>query len=97
MGYNNWKWQYACGDFYEPLASVKGWKKCRQCGEFPRVWIFDNGNHAKCCCAEMYGPHSASAPSIVERMNTSRGSMAGPTSLEILREAWNKTVMEQTT
>ena len=52
MGANNPLWKSSMIDSYSPLKSVKGWKKCKTCGEFPRVWAFDNGKFAKCCCAE---------------------------------------------
>ena len=44
------KWSFAVIDDYKELKDKTGWEKCSVCGEYPRVWTFDNGNYAKCSC-----------------------------------------------
>lgn len=80
------KWSMSCGEWFEPLKSVKGWKKCKQCGMFPRVWIFDNGSYAKCHCFDLYdgGVQSESINSIYKRTGS-----ASEYSRDNLRSAWN--------
>ncbi len=91
MGYNNWRWKFAVGDFYKPLESVKGWKICKGCKEFPRVWIFDNGSHAKCCCGDRYDAAPARSESILSVLNRTGG--LAEYSRDSLREAWNTFVV----
>lgn len=87
MGYNNWRWEHAVGDWYKPLESVKGWKLCKECNEFPRVWIFDNGSHAKCCCGHKYDAAPARSESILSVLKRTGG--IAEYSRDSLREAWN--------
>lgn len=84
------KWQNSCGEWFKPLESVKGWKKCKQCKMFPRVWIFDNGIYAKCHCFDLYesGVQSESIMSVYRRTgNTAEYSR------DNLRLAWNDYVI----
>lgn len=90
MGAKNWKWQYAAINAYHPLISVKGWKKCKKCKEFPRIWVFDNGCYAKCCCSYTYDPapvQSESINSVYKRMGNTENY-----SRDNLKTAWNKFV-----
>lgn len=92
MSYRNPKWWFV-SDFYEPLESVKGWKKCKFCGEFPRIWIFDNGSYARCLCGypERYtAEHEARSESILSVLKRT-GSVREYTR-DNLRLAWNKWV-----
>jgi hypothetical protein len=62
------KWSFATIDAYVPISDASvlnktDWLPCPKCGEVPRLWIFDNGRHAKCCCG--FDPYSA-APVRVE-------------------------------
>lgn len=87
MGFNNPRWEHAVIDAYKPLESVKGWKKCIACKEFPRVWIFDNGRYAKCCCGDKYSQDGAQAESIMSvYKRTGKTAEYDP---DELRVAWN--------
>jgi hypothetical protein len=90
MGYRDERWKYSVIDAFTPLESVKGWKKCKKCKEFPRVWIFDNGSYAKCCCGEKYGPPQATSESISEVLRRTGG--VAEYSRDNLRLAWNTRV-----
>lgn len=90
MSASNQAWSWI-PDWYEPLSSVKGWKKCKRCGEFPRVWAFNNGLSAKCCCSDLYGQPEAEAESVCSYANRNSGSLIGY-SEDRLRENWNKRV-----
>jgi hypothetical protein len=49
-----YSWDDATIDAYKPLADATGWEQCPNCHEYPRVWVFDNGNYAKCRCHYKY-------------------------------------------
>lgn len=90
MTLTTFKWSQACCDAYQPLVSVKGWKRCKKCNEFPRVWEFDNGLHAKCCCGTLYGPSQARAESILSVYKRTYATQEY--SRDSLRTAWNRFV-----
>lgn len=89
MGASNPLWKFAVSDAYEPLESVKGWRKCPRCKEFPRVWAFDNGLFAKCCCGHRWDPGPARAESILSVVKRTGGS-AAEYSRDNIRIAWNR-------
>ena len=72
-------------DIYKPLESTEGWLKCHVCGEYPKVWIFDNGNFAKCRCMGQY--EKVFTTSIIECYFRQNKSYDGYKHL--LRDAWN--------
>lgn len=85
------KWQYHVIDAYKPLVSTKGWRICPKCKEFPRLWIFDNGRYAKCCCGYKYEASGVKAEPIMEYVRRNNGSMLGFDDLELQRN-WNDRV-----
>lgn len=93
MSHNNWKWDHAVIDAFKPLESIRGWKKCRGCGEFPRVWIFDNGSFATCCCnLDKFGQNEARSESIMSVHARNKGNIS-EYSRNNLRAAWNEYVL----
>lgn len=50
------KWEAATIEAYKPIKDDEGWLECPKCRRKPRVWIFDNGNYAKCQCSKKYDP-----------------------------------------
>ena len=91
MSYKNWRWRYATIGAYEFLDSLKGWKRCPLCKEWPKVWIFDNGRYAKCCCGEKYGKAQAGAESIMSVHIRNNGNVS-EYNCDDLRKNWNKYV-----
>lgn len=83
------KWEHATISAYvEPKDSV-WWFKCRKCHERPRVWRFDNGCHAKCCCGYKYDPAPARSESVMSHVRRHDGSLVGYDG-DALRMAWNR-------
>lgn len=83
-------WIGAIGDHYKKVASgpFDGWYKCNTCREYPRVWEYDNGVHAKCLCSgnnEEAPCRSESILSFVKRNGNSIGYNQND-----IRLAWNK-------
>jgi len=48
------RWQEATIPAYKPIKDGTEWMACPKCNRKPRVWIFDNGNYAKCQCSKKY-------------------------------------------
>lgn len=86
-------------DFYLPLSAhlldENEWHTCPLCMQKPRLWIFDNGEHAKCGCNSMYDQASASGQTIWEYYNKHNGDMTH-WSHNDLRDKWNLVVAERT-
>lgn len=81
-------WEFAAISAFKPLESTEGWLKCPKCNEHPRVWVFDNGNYARCRCAYMYDSGGAEALSIIEAVLKRR--MPYDEYVVLLRDAWNE-------
>jgi hypothetical protein len=82
------RWDIYTPDFYLPLDDPTGWQPCPLCLQLPRVWVFDNGNYARCLCAKSrYGANQAEAPSIIEAMHKS--GLSYDEYRTLLRDAWN--------
>jgi len=88
-------WEFATIHAYEPLENTEGWLKCPNCNEYPRTWVFDNGNYARCRCAYKYEKGGAEALSIVEAVLKRR--MPYDEYKLLLRDAWNEHVTSTTT
>jgi hypothetical protein len=73
---------------YKPLASVKGWKKCKYCKCFPRVWEFNNGSFAGCKCNKKYTDSKVRSESILSYITRNNGSALNYPH-DGLRKAWN--------
>jgi len=80
-------WEMATIAEYKPLADYTGWLKCPLCNEYPRTWVFDNGNYARCRCAYKYEKGGAEALSIVEAMIVRH--MPYDHYVNLLRDSWN--------
>ena len=83
----HYSWEAAVIDDYAPLSDTNGWERCLSCKEYPRTWVFDNGNYAKCRCQHKY-EGGVSAESVVEACGK-----RGVPYLEyksFLRAAWNE-------
>lgn len=64
---------------------------CKKCNEFPRVWEFNNGSTARCCCPDgLYTESPARAESIGSVVKRTGGF--AEYSRDGLRLAWNKFV-----
>ena len=90
--YDMWR---VIGNSYKPIdkadKSWKGeWGKCPECGEKPRVWIFDNGCSAKCLCDRKYEPERVFVESIVSAYKRDAGANYDR---DNLRKEWNAMVM----
>lgn len=83
-----YSWECATIEDYKPLKSVKGWKKCKNCSSFPRVWSFNNGVYAKCRCTYKYDVHQAMAESVCSYAKRNNGSLLNYDNNEIVRQ-WN--------
>ena len=88
----NTKWNQGWDliDAFKPLESVKGWKKCKTCGKFPRVWEFNNGSFADCKCGQKYKDSGVRSESILSFITRNNGSALHYNGREQLRENWNK-------
>jgi hypothetical protein len=84
-----YRWEDSCGEWYEPLKSTAGWDLCPNCGEFPRTWVFNNGNYAKCRCQHRWGP-GVKAESVIEAC--SKKGVPYQVYKDYLRAAWNEHV-----
>lgn len=89
---------YLLPDFYCPLSDHNlkedEWHTCPKCLKKPRLWIFDNGEHAKCGCNSTYDQASASGQTIWEYHNQHNGDMTH-WSHNDLRDKWNLVVAER--
>ena len=83
-------WQYSVIDAYERLEDTDGWLRCGKCGRHPRVWRFDNGQHAKCLCFGLYDAAPARAESIMSVYK--RTGLTVDYRRDNLKDAWNKWV-----
>lgn len=83
-------WQYRVIDAYKPLENTHTWLRCEVCGRHPRVWLFNNGRHAKCLCGDLY----SAAPARVESVMSiyKRTGMTTEYRTDDLKGAWNKFV-----
>jgi hypothetical protein len=90
VGQTIYSWSHAVIEAYRPLDSTDGWERCPNCGEHPRVWVFNNGNHAKCKCQYKYegGVH---AESIIDAVLVRKVPYVEWKSY--LRTAWNARCM----
>ena len=89
------KWSRHVIDAYKPLEAfghlhTEDWSICPKCGEQPRIWWFDNGLNAKCCCSELFGIDQAKSESIMSYLKRNNGSSVGYLGTEDLRLRWNK-------
>ena len=74
---------------FKELDNNGGWLPCRKCGEFPRVWEFNNGKSADCMCGEKYGESPVRTESIMSFVTRNNGRALGYHS-DKLKSAWNK-------
>jgi hypothetical protein len=81
-----YSWEQACIDDYKPLENTEGWERCPNCQEFPRTWVFDNGNFAKCRCQYKY-EGGVVAKSIIQAVY--KESIPYDEYKGLLRAAWN--------
>lgn len=87
-----YSWEHATIPEYKPLVSTDGWLMCPACHEYPRTWVFDNGNFAKCRCHYKYNG-AVRAQSIIEACHY--GGMPYDQYLGLLKAAWNQHVAER--
>ena len=89
---------YLLPDFYHTLSDHNlkedEWHTCPKCLKKPRLWIFDNGEYAKCGCNSTYDQASASGQTIWEYHNQHNGDMTN-WSHNDLRDKWNLVVAER--
>ncbi|ANA49320.1 hypothetical protein PMW_195 [Pseudomonas phage phiPMW] len=77
------------GDHWEEVDDDGSWLDCCKCKTQPRIWVYNNGRHAKCIC---YGPYD-NGPVRVESIlsyvhRTDKGAIGYP--WDSLRTTWNK-------
>lgn len=89
---------WRAAEFYKPFdeerVTPSEWNECPVCGEKPRIWIYDNGEYAKCKCQDTYDKSAASGKTIWEYHHEHNGDMTEWNHND-LRDNWNKYV-EQT-
>lgn len=89
IGNSDWRWQYATIDVYVPLEDARGWELCPVCLVHPRIWIFDNGRYAKCCCVlNRYSGAEVAADSINSSLRHN-GRSGFYYDSDALRKNWN--------
>lgn len=71
------------------------WLECPHCKEKPRLWIFDNGEYAKCKCQDTYDKAAASGISIWDYHKKHNGDMT-EWNHDDLRDNWNAFVLSMT-
>jgi len=84
------RWHIATIDAFKPLKEETDWLACPQCHRKPRVWVFDNGNYARCQCGKKYENSAIEFESIGDyyrRKKTCEGYNQNG-----LREKWNEHV-----
>jgi hypothetical protein len=82
-----YSWESACIDDYKPLEDTQGWLQCPNCSEFPRTWVFDNGNYAKCRCSRKYEGADVSAETVFNACG--KRGVPYREYQDFLRVAWN--------
>lgn len=88
------KWVWEEFDWYKVPENEEDWSTCPNCNNKPRIWVFDNGNFAKCLCSktnshyDLIGVEFESIGSYARRMN---GDVSEYES-DGLRKAWNEHV-----
>lgn len=74
--------------FYKSLEDLRekpeDWNTCQLCETKPRLWIFDNGRHARCECKDS----AVQAISIWQYHEMHNGDMTNYDNSP-LRDAWN--------
>lgn len=88
----NWRWEFMGFDFYEIPENQDEWLPCPECGEKPRVWVFDHSRSAHCVCGvdRYHHKHTVKATPIAYYIETT-GGFTGYDSDE-LRKNWNNYV-----
>ena len=84
---NEMKWRNSVCDFFIEPDNVGQWSVCPECGTTPRIWVFDNGRHAKCWCSEPYGKSRVEAEPIMDVLNRTGGVVEYDR--DELRAKWN--------
>lgn len=94
VGSNDFRWPFAAIDAYKPIKDPDRWHVCPLCKVHPRIWVFDNGRRAKCCCGRnVYLPSQVSAQSIMACMRFNGGSLRFYDN-DALRKNWNFYAMQ---
>ena len=86
-------------DFYTPIESYYGllpddFHTCPDCLTKPRLWIFDNGEQAKCNCNDTYDAASAYGICIWDYHKLHNGDMSGWNHNDLMNN-WNKVAKER--
>lgn len=81
-----YSWENSCMDVYKQLEDNTNWKQCPTCNEFPRLWIFNNGSHARCRCNHKWDAAPAIAESIMSFYKRTGGTDYDRNKL---RDDWN--------
>ena len=84
-------WPFHAIDAYKPVPEDEDWKPCPNCEVVPRIWQFNNGEHATCWCTELYEESQARAESVLSFMKRNNGSLLNYDG-DALRKAWNRYV-----
>jgi len=80
------RWALHVGNWYLTPEDGQNWSICPTCGQVPRVWVFNHGSQAKCCCFDLYssGIISESVMAVITRTGSAKEY-----SRDNLRIAWN--------
>lgn len=90
----HWGWEFATMDSYKPIGETDlEWLACPTCGVRPRVWLFDNGEFAKCCCGDRYSEGLRVDGALETYRKTGKHDVHD---FDGLRKAWNAHVEEMT-
>lgn len=97
MSRNNFFNWWRAASFYKPLSEChvvpEEWELCPNCEEKPRLWIYDNGEFAKCKCQDTYEKAAAEGMSIWQFHNLHNGDMTNWNHND-LRDHWNLYVLK---
>ena len=88
--YTDIMWSFHTISAYESIldrVDIAKWDDCPTCKQKPRVWVFNNGNSAKCLCSDLYGEPQARAESIMSVHTRTGGTKEYDAGA--LRSKWN--------
>jgi len=85
---NEDRWSFHVISAYKKSPLGENWLSCPGCEYRPRVWRFDNGCYAKCCCDGIYDPAPVKAESVMSHGGRHNGDMTAY-DFDDLRKRWN--------
>lgn len=87
-GYEDYRWSLSATNAFKIPSDPSKWDHCPTCQLRPKIWEFDNGMHAKCCCSGMYEESQAEFEGPFPYYRRT-GTFQGYRDTDGLRDAWN--------